>query len=373
MNKLNGEAGGWEQTKEKFEELDNGDGEEWLAEKESDWLETDQKISETKNRYNTDRSTYDRRFALRSTLLGAFVHGGVIHGSTEWTIQGRVVFNEEEFGPADLLVAESLDNGSIAILAVSSSEQEENVYERIQRLCHYISEEATAIEDRLGTSLDGQKVRGAIAINGISEEEVSRDEETAEIQGIPNTNPVGVWRFESSSERLSIVEWEEDDHPLGHKPDGGLGELLSGGQEIADTRHLERKHFHDSHHEKLFREFRNQVYDKHRSTDKDKQEFSVKELVAFLRQGHDQPTKSVATDRGESLIQWWKESDVIKRVENPDGYDEDSSVVYSFVNHSGQASIQDVDVEYRDGVRKALVRDRLRSKYVSEQESSSGD
>lgn len=365
MNGLNGRARGWQKTKAEFKELDDGHVEDWLTDQVDALLNDSEEVEAINRTYKNDREMYDRRFILRSTLLAAFVHGGVIHDETEWTIEGRVVFHEEEFGPADLLVAESYDHGSIAILTVVSPEQEDNSYERVQRLCHHIADNSAAIGTRLGTTLDGDNVNGAIALNDVDTELISEDATTADTNESPSA-PVSLWTFEGSNERLSAVEQEDLDGPLGYRPDGGLGDLLVNGKNIANTKHLEDKHFHDSHHEKLYRELRNWIYDKHRG-DKRVRDFSFTELTEFLKRGHDQPTDSTVESRAEALTDWWQEADVITEKSEQEEYD-DSDTVYSIINHGGRADLRDIDSEYRSGIKEALIRNQLRSKYVKEHE-----
>ncbi|WP_147301746.1 MULTISPECIES: hypothetical protein [unclassified Haloferax] len=371
MKGLNGHARGWQETETEFNELADGNAEDWLTDRLEARLDDPDEVEAMKNTYERDRETYDRRFILRSTLLAAFVHGGIIHNETDWTIEGRVVFHEEEFGPADLLVAESYEHGSIAILAVVSPEQEDNSYERIQQLCYYIVDNSTAIETRLGTTLNEDKVNGAIALNEVDESSILEDVETADVNGSPNI-PISLWMFESSDERLSAVEQDDSNHPLGHVPDGGLGDFLLEGREIANTKHLEEKHFHDSHHEKLYRELRNWLYHNHRGSERRIRDFSYEELTRFLQSGHGQPSNTIVESRATALVDWWQEADVISEVSEPEGFDDDDTV-YSIINHGGRADISDIDSEYRDGVKEALIRDNLRKEYLQENKYNSED
>ncbi|SIR88091.1 hypothetical protein SAMN05421858_4299 [Haladaptatus litoreus] len=368
MTTMNGQARGWIKSKETFETDTNeadADRFEDLVDIRTDNEEfTEQLLKQ----YTDERDAHERRFILRSTLITAFAHGGAFF-STDWTIEGQFVFREMEFGPADLLVAESQNHGSIAILAVAMTSEEENVFDRVQRLCEYVSDNISSIEGDLDTVLADDDVAGTIALYGVDRERVSNAVDDA---GGDDWSPVSVWELQSGddsgdSERLTLATWDDTDHPLNFVPGGGLGTKLENkGLPLIDTKHIQIDQFSDSHHEKLFKNLYVWLFHQHAGRDKTNSYFSEEDLIKFLTESADQPTRQEAKPRAQDLIEWWYELDMVKPAPNPDNYDEEETV-HSIVGRMRMSDIIDKKVEeYRAAVIEALIKKDLREDFPTE-------
>lgn len=371
MSSMNGQARGWIESKETFEI----DANEVESERFEDLVDTriDDKeyFDQIHDQYQNEREAHQRRFILRSTLITAFAHGGEFF-STEWTIEGQFVFREAEFGPADLLIAESQNHGSIAILAVAMAPEDENVFERVQHLCDYVSNNISSIEGDLNTVLSDSDVAGTIALYGVDSEYVHQSADEADQEG-NNWSPVSVWELQSgdeegNSERLTLTTWEDTDHPLNFVPGGGLGtKLENGGQPLIDTKHIQKEIFSDSHHEKVYKNLYVWLYNRHVGRDKTNSYFSEEELIEFLTESTDQPTRQEAKSRAEELVDWWYELEVIEEAPNPENYDDEGDV-HSIINRIRTANFSDEEEkEYQTAVIEALIEKELREEFSEEE------
>lgn len=370
MTSINGQARGWAESKETFEENADEAEAEIFNDLVDVRIDNEEYNEQVLNEYLDERDAHQRRFILRSSLVNAFAHGGAFF-STDWTIEGQFVFREQEFGPADLLVAESQNHGSIAILAIAMTSEHENVFKRIQQLCDYVSNNTSSIQDDLDTVLADDHVAGTIALYGIEKEYVSSAADQAE-KGDKDWSPVSVWKLQSGddsgdSERLTLTTWDDTDHPLNFVPGGGLGSKLENeGIPLIDRKHLQIGRFSDSHHEKIFKNLYIWLFNRHVGRDKTNSYFSDEELVDFLTESADQPLREEAKPRAQELVEWWYELGMAKPAPNPDNYDDSEGTVHSISGRMIKADITDEKVEeYRTAVTEALIEKELQEEFSS--------
>lgn len=371
MTTMNGGARGWVESKETFEanasEVEVAKFEDLVDTRTENEDHREQKLEQ----YRSERERYKRRFILRSTLVTAFAHGGAFFG-TDWTIEAQFAFRKKKFGPADLLIAESQNHGSIAILAVAMTSEYDNIFQRVQRLCEYISNNSSSIECDLDTVLADDDVAGTIALYGVDSEHVLRAANDAEEED-NNWSPVSVWELQSGdktgdSERLTLTTWDDTDHPLNFVPGGGLGNKLEDdGLPLIDRKHIKADTFSDSHHEKVFKNLYIWLYNRHVGREKTNSYFSEDELIKFLTEATDQPTREEAEDRAQELIGWWYELGIVEKSPNPESYDDDETV-HSITSRMRTADITGkVAEQYREAVTEALIKKEIREEFLGEE------
>ncbi|WP_181685283.1 hypothetical protein [Halorhabdus salina] len=349
---VQGAAHGWKEAKSEFEEEVSNPEEELATDDIEDLDEDSDRISQKIDEFEDEISLYDRRFNLRATLTSAFEHGGKLYSECDWELIESLSFTHHESGPADLFVAHSNTHGTIILLALVKEENTTDTYHRIQDLCEYVDEELDSVQDELSVEIDEDNIEGAIATTGVSPEAVA-----GEMGQLNGESPVSVWELESGNDqKITVIEDVDGVSWSGHTPNGTLGNLLSEGQEVANTKQLGINIFYDSHHHQLIRHLPAFLHNKHFHDDRKNFYFDKDELIQFLLQTKGDVNRNSAGPRAKNLIEWWSHVGIITDASDPENYSDDVDVYSLPISVLTEENIEGLVTNYKKKVARTLLK-----------------
>jgi len=355
---------GWQDISEQFEQQADSSNKKRLKKWKNRLLAEDQVINSIDERNFEDKKTYHARFTLRGTLIGAFEYSSEFSKATSWTLEGVMPLRDYDGGPADILICNSEDHGTIAVLALVQKEDSQTVLQRCKKISDHLENNTSAIEDDLSTRINEAEM--AVAVSELSPDTVVNDWET-NVDSLTDEK-ISIWRFETeASERLSVVEQFSTVDWDAHIPPGKLGDELQSGIEIAERPHISIEFFLDSHPRTILVNLAKILFKKHRGTDTTNSYFSKSELVEELKLvAESEVTKQESSDRAEELIDWWEFIGIVGDAANPDTYGDDEDV-YSIdvrLSHLSTA-IGSLHSQHKECMRDAIVELDLMESMIS--------
>lgn len=351
---MNHIGNGWKEVEKRFRQQSDSKDKKQINKWKNRILDNNRIIDSIDSRNFKDKKIYHARFALRGSLINTFEYSSEFSKSTSWTLEGIMALRSYDGGPADILICNSKNHGTIAILALVQKEDSNPVLQRCKKISNHLESNKSAIENDLSIHIADVEI--AVAVSEVSPVDVVNSWETSGID--PGNDKISVWQFKTEeSERLSVVEQFANVNWDAHIPPGRLGDELQSGIEIAERPHLSLEFFLDSHPKTIIRNFAKIQFQKHNKTDTKNSYFSKSELIEELKLGAEaRVTKQEVSDRANELIDWWEYIGIIGEAPNPKTYD-DNKEVYSIkvgLMHLS-TGMRELHEKYKDCMREAIV------------------
>lgn len=316
-------------------------------------LNDENQLDLARERYNSRREQAQHRKWILTTVMAAFIQGGILNKNTQWEFETARPLQRELNQTVDLLVGKRPTGSVLLVVHVPLREQPKTTIKDADEIAGEIYEKIPTLEDEISMPVESSEVETAIVV------EEARDRTTADaiedFEAENSTNaPLYLWKLSSGGEvvedaedllnnagdvnqeseivqHFSIYTDIKDSSGRKRNHSDNLGKALEEGVEVSRSERPVPDFFIRSHHSILLEHSVMKIGKKRSEEEIPNTHFSRDELINYFSNTLSITNpRPVASNMVAKCIRRWEYMDIITKV--PLGKDQinDGSQSYRF-------------------------------------------